>query len=355
MLKLGETSLTRSEKLQILMMYAIIGAGTGLSVYLSIIIARDYAPILAGLGIVTYVLGLRHGVDADHIVAIDNTIRKLLQDDQKPFSVGLWFSLGHSTVVMGLIVALVFATQSVVGALPVLRSGGAIIGTMVSGVFLWLMALVNVVIVLGIFRIWKGMKKGDLDQEELDNLLENRGFLNRYFRPLFRIVKRPWQIYPIGCLFGLGFDTASEIALLGISVGVGLSSAVPLWTIIILPLTFTCGMVLVDASDGVLMRVAYGWAFLNPLRKIYYNLTVTLISILVAVVIGTLELLSVLANELNLSGPFWTLLSNLNFESIGYGIIAIFLSAWIVSLAYWKYRRFDELNPIRLHEPLIAE
>src|SRR2546425_996527 len=239
-------------------MYAIIGAGTGLSVYLSIIIARDYAPILAGLGIVTYVLGLRHGVDADHIVA-------------------------------------------------------------------------------------------------LDNLLENRGFLNRYFRPLFRIVKRPWQIYPIGCLFGLGFDTASEIALLGISVGVGLSSAVPLWTIIILPLTFTCGMVLVDASDGVLMRVAYGWAFLNPLRKIYYNLTVTLISILVAIVIGTLELLSVLANELRLAGPLWTALGNLNFESIGYSIIGIFLSAWIVSLSYWKYKRFDELKPIRLREPLIAE
>jgi high-affinity nickel-transport protein len=337
------------------MMYAIIGAGTGLSAYLSIIIARDYAPILAGLGIVTYVLGLRHGVDADHIVAIDNTIRKLLHEDQKPFSVGLWFSLGHSTVVVGLIVALIIATRSVVGALPVLQSSGAIIGTMVSGVFLWLMALVNVVIVFGIFKIWKGMKKGDLDQDELDNLLENRGFLNRYFRPLFRIVKKPWQIYPIGCLFGLGFDTASEIALLGISVGVGLSSAVPLWTIIILPLTFTCGMVLVDASDGVLMRVAYGWAFLNPLRKIYYNLTVTLISILVAVVIGTLELLSVLANELNLSGPFWTLLSSLNFESIGYGIIGIFLSAWIVSLAYWKYKRFDELNPVRLREPLLAE
>jgi nickel/cobalt transporter (NiCoT) family protein len=331
-------------------MYAIIGAGTGLSVYLSIIVARQYAPFLAGLAIVTYVLGLRHGVDADHIVAIDNTVRKLLHEDQKPYSVGLWFSLGHSTVVVGLILALILATRSVVGALPALQSSGAIIGTVVSGVFLWLMALVNVVIVVGIFKIWKGMKKGDLDQEGLDNLLENRGFLNRYFRPLFRIVKKPWQIYPIGCLFGLGFDTASEIALLGISVGVGLSSAVPFWTIIILPLTFTCGMVLVDASDGVFMRVAYGWAFLNPLRKIYYNLTVTLISILVAVVIGTLELLSVLANELKLSGPFWTSLGRLNFESIGYGIIGIFLSAWIVSLAYWKYKRFDELTPIRTRE-----
>ena len=353
---LAEINLTSTEKVQILTMYAFIAAGTGLSLYLSVLIGQTPGgSILAGLGVITYLFGLRHGVDADHIAAIDNTTRKLLQEDQRPFSVGFWFSIGHSTVVVGLIVALIFATRTVVKELPVLQSNGAIIGTAVSGIFLWLMGLVNVVIVLGIYRIWKGMKKGELDQEELDSLLENRGFLNRYFRPLFKIIKKPWHIYPIGCLFGLGFDTASEIALIGISVGVGVSSAVPVWMIIILPLTFTCGMVLVDTSDGVLMRVAYGWAFLNPIRKIYYNLTVTVISILVAVAIGTVELLSVLANELGLSGPLWDSLGTLNFEGLGFGIIGIFLSAWIVSLAYWKYKRFDELNPIRLHESLIAE
>ncbi len=337
-----DTNLTRAEKMKILTMYSIIGMATAFAIYLSIIIGQ-VAPILAGLGVVTYVFGLRHGVDADHIAAIDNTTRKLLQDKQRPFTVGMWFSIGHSTVVVGLIIALIFATRTVIGEIPALQTNGAIIGTAVSGVFLWLMGLVNVVIVIGIYRIWKGMKRGELDHEQLENLLENRGFLNRYFRPLFKIVRRPWQIYPIGCLFGLGFDTASEIALIGISVGVGVSSTVPVWMIIILPLTFTCGMVLVDTSDGVLMRVAYGWAFLNPIRKIYYNLTVTIISILVAVAIGTVELLSVLVNELGLSGPSWDWLETLNFETIGFGIIGIFLFSWIASVAYWKYRRYDLL------------
>jgi high-affinity nickel-transport protein len=242
-----------------------------------------------------------------------------------------------------LIVALVFATRTIIGHIPILESGGAMIGTTISGLFLWLMGIVNLVIVLNIYRIFKELKSGRLNQTELDSLLDNRGFLNRYFRPLFKIVKRPWQIYPIGVLFGLGFDTATEVALIAISVGIGVSSSVPVWMILVLPFMFTCGMILVDTTDGLTMRVAYGWAFLNPIRKIYYNLTVTVISVLVALAIGTAELLQVIANELKLTGAFWNLLSDLDFETIGFGILIIFLASWLLSVAVWKYRRFDEV------------
>jgi high-affinity nickel-transport protein len=286
---------------------------------------------------------LRHGVDAYHIAAIDNTTRKLIQDNQRPFTVGMWFSLGHSTIVIALIVGLVFATRTIIGHIPFLENAGAVVGSMISGVFLWLIGLVNLVIVFGVYGIFKELRKGRLDQEALDGLLENRGFLNRYFRPLFRIVKRPWQVYPIGVLFGLGFDTASEIALIAISVGIGVSSSVPVWMILVLPFMFTCGMVLVDTTDGVTMRVAYGWAFLNPLRKIYYNLTVTVISVLVALAIGSAELIQVVASELNLTGGFWSWLNNLDFETLGYGIIAIFLVTWLASVAVWRIKHFDEM------------
>jgi high-affinity nickel-transport protein len=182
-----------------------------------------------------------------------------------------------------------------------------------------------------------------MNQGDLEALLDNRGFLNRYFRPLFKIVRKPWQIYPIGVLFGLGFDTATEVALIAISVGIGVSSNVPVWMILVLPFTFTCGMVLVDTTDGVTMRMAYGWAFLNPIRKIYYNLTVTVISVLVALVIGLVELLQVVAGELRLSGAFWDWLVGLDFESIGFGIIVIFLASWVVSTAIWKFRGLNEI------------
>ena len=260
------TGPTSDEKLKIVIMYSLIGLATILGFVASAIIG-NLSVLLAGLGIVTYVFGLRHGVDADHIAAIDNTTRKLLQDNQRPFTVGMWFSLGHSTIVVGLIVALIFATRTIISHIPLLESGGAVIGTTVSGVFLWLIGLVNLVIVFSIYRIFRELRQGKMDQTELENLLDNRGFLNRYFRPLFKIVKRPWQIYPIGLLFGLGFDTATEIALIAISVGVGVSSSVPIWMILVLPFMFTCGMVLVDTTDGVTMRLAYGWPFLIQFAK----------------------------------------------------------------------------------------
>ena len=336
-----KAGLALNEKLSIGIVYSLIGVATLLGFAASAIIGR-FSVLLGGLGVITYVFGLRHGVDADHIAAIDNTTRKLIEDNQRPFSVGMWFSLGHSTIVITLIVALIFATRTVIGHIPALESGGAIIGTMVSGVFLWLMGIVNLVIFLGIYRVYKVLKEGRLEQSELENLLDKRGFLNRYFRPLFKIVKRPWQIYPIGVLFGLGFDTATEVALIAISVGIGVSSSVPLWMILVLPFMFTCGMVLIDTTDGVAMRLAYGWAFINPIRKIYYNLTVTIISVLVALAIGTVELLQVAASELNLTGVFWEWIGALDFETIGFLIIIIFVMSWLISAVYWKYRGFDE-------------
>jgi len=334
-------SLSQSEKVKIIVIYSLIGIATICGLVASTIVGR-LSVLLAGLGVITYVFGLRHGVDADHIAAIDNTTRKLMQENQAPFTVGLWFSLGHSTIVVGLIVALVFATRTIIGKIPALQSGGAVIGTMVSGVFLWLMGAVNMIIVLSIYHIFKELKNGKLNQTELESLLDNRGYLNRYFRPLFKIVKKPWQIYPIGVLFGLGFDTATEVALIAISVGIGVSSSVPLWMILVLPFMFTCGMVLIDTTDGVAMRLAYGWAFINPIRKIYYNLTVTIISVLVALAIGTVELLQVAASELNLTGVFWEWIGALDFETIGFLIIIIFVMSWLISAVYWKYRGFDE-------------
>jgi high-affinity nickel-transport protein len=337
----SDVNLSQGAKIKLIIMYALIAVTTLLGFAASVIVG-NLSVLLAGLGIVSYVLGLRHAVDADHIAAIDNTTRKLLQEKQRPFTVGMWFSLGHSTIVVGLIVALVFATRAVVGYIPALQSGGAIIGTAVSGGFLWAIGIVNLVIVLSIYRMFKEMRRGKLNQNELEREMDNRSFMNRYFRPLFRIVKKPWQIYPIGVLFGLGFDTATQITLIAISVGIGVSSSVPIWMTLVLPFMFTCGMVLVDTTDGVMMGAAYGWAFSNPLRKIYYNLTITVISVFVALAIGTVELLQVITTELNLTGPLWEWLENLDFETIGYGIITIFLASWLIAVAIWKYKRFDE-------------
>ena len=334
-------NLPRGTKIKLITMYALIVVATLFGFTGSVIVGR-LSVLVAGLGIVSYVLGLRHAVDADHIAAIDNTTRKLLQEKQRPFTVGLWFSLGHSTIVLCLIVALIFATRAVVGHIPALQASGNIIGTAVSGGFLWVIGIVNAVIVLSIYRMFKEMRRGKMNQDELEREMDNRSFMNRYFRPLFRIVKEPWQIYPIGVLFGLGFDTATQITMIAISVGIGVSSSLPVWMILVLPFMFTCGMVLVDTTDGVTMGAAYGWAFSNPLRKIYYNLTITVISVFVALAIGTIELLQVIGDELNLTGPFWGWLENMDFETIGYVIISMFLVSWLIAVAVWKYKRFDK-------------
>jgi len=344
--------LTASERASIVALYAVIGGVTVGAFAVLLLIAGTYdtaassggsAITFVSLGIAAYIFGLRHGVDADHIAAIDNTTRKLLHEKKRPLTVGTWFSLGHSTIVVALIVVFVFATQSVEAQIPAFKSAGGIIGTTVSGTFLCLIGLINIVIALEVYRIFQGLKHGRYDEEQLDAQLNKRGFMNRFFGRLFKMVESPRQIYPIGVLFGLGFDTASEIALIAISVAVGVTTAIPLYVVLILPLLFTCGMVLVDTTDGITMRFAYGWAFLKPIRKIYYNLTVTIISVLVAFAIGGLELLSILSGELGLTGGFWDALEHLDYGDVGFAVMGLFVVTWIAAVAYYRYKRYDDI------------
>lgn len=349
----GPVVLSTAEHARVWALYiAIVGVTVAAFAALLVIAGRydtpatPAAPAIAfgGLGIAAYVLGLRHGLDADHIAAIDTTTRKLLQEGKKPLTVGTWFSLGHSTIVVGLVLLLVLATQQVQAEIPALRTAGGLIGSTVSGAFLFLMGLINLLIVVEVYRIFQGLKRGRFSPEELETQLTHRGFLNRYFGRFFRMVERPRQIYPIGVLFGLGFDTASEIAFISLSVTVGITATVPIAVVLVLPLLFTCGMVLVDTTDGITMRLAYGWAFLKPIRKIYYNLIVTVLSVLVAFVIGGIELLGVLSGELGFSGGIWNVLGSLNFEDVGIAILALFVVTWGIAVAYYRYKRYDEIT-----------
>ena len=337
---------TGAEKARVLVIYLALAAATILGVGASILVGRA-SVVLAGLVIVAFVFGLRHGMDADHISAIDNVTRKLIQEGKRPLTVGTWFSLGHSTVVLVMVIALVAATKTIVESVPFLQSAGAALGTAISGTFLWLIGLMNLAIVFGLYSVFRGLRGRDPSgSQEYEQMLDSRGFMSRYFRSLFRLISQPWKAYWIGLLFGLGFDTASEIALIAISVGVGVSGSVPIWMVLLLPFMFTCGMVLVDTTDGVAMRLAYGWAVLNPMRKVYYNLTITIISVLVAFAIGTVELLQVVSVELKLQGPLWGYLGSLDFESLGFVVVGVFGATWLLSMANWKYRDYDRLGQV---------
>ncbi|MCI4318887.1 MAG: HoxN/HupN/NixA family nickel/cobalt transporter [Thermoplasmata archaeon] len=343
----GITLLPRDKALLLALYSAIVGV-TAVAFALLFYFSSRYGSgniasvgsTFAGLGFIVYVFGLRHGLDADHIAAIDNTTRKLLHEKKRPLTVGTWFSLGHSTIVVGLIVVLVVAAQVVTSHLGALRTAGTLIGTSVSGVFLFLIGLVNLIIVVEVYRIFRGLRQGRFDEQQLEEQLSQRGFMNRYFGRLFRVVSTPRQIYPIGVLFGLGFDTATEVALIAIAVTLGLT--LPLYAILVLPLLFTCGMVLVDTTDCLAMSIAYGWAFLKPIRKIYYNLTVTIISVLVAFVIGGVEVLQVVALELGLHGGLWSVIGRLDFAALGALVVLVFVSTWLGATAYYRYKRFDD-------------
>ncbi|MGN4151408.1 HoxN/HupN/NixA family nickel/cobalt transporter [Burkholderia gladioli] len=302
-------------------------------------------PVLLGTAMLAYGFGLRHAVDADHIAAIDNVTRKLMQEKKRPVAVGFFFSLGHSTVVVLASIAVAMAATAIQSRFDNFKEIGGVIGTSVSAFFLLALAAMNLVILRGIYRAWKRVRGGGVYvNEDFDMLLANRGFLARLFRPLFRLVTRSWHLYPIGFLFGLGFDTATEISLLGIAATQAAKGLSP-WAIMVFPVLFSAGMSLIDTLDGHLMLGAYGWAYERPLRKIYYNMTITLVSIVVALVIGGIEALGLLADKLGLKGVFWDAIGTLsdNFGLLGYIIIGIFVLSWIASFVIYRVKRIDEL------------
>jgi high-affinity nickel-transport protein len=312
------------------------GVGCGLFFYYS---ARY--PALIGLGLAAYLFGLRHAFDADHIAAVDDTVRYLLQTGQKPLGIGFFFSLGHSTVVFVLALVIVFAASTVKQGLPELQHYGGLIGAGVSGLFLWLIGILNLLLLLDMLKLWRLAKTGQHSHAHLDQLLSKRGLLNRLFGGrLQRLIQHSWQMYPLGLLFGLGFDTASEIGLLAMTAGAATGN-LPIGAVLCLPVLFAAGMSLMDTTDGVLMVKAYNWAFVNPLRKIFYNLTTTSLSIAVALVIGSVELLQVFIHLLHLHGSFYDAVSALDFGVLGYVIVGVFLLVWGVSAALWKLNRFE--------------
>jgi nickel/cobalt transporter (NiCoT) family protein len=310
-----------------------------------LLLVAPHYPVMLGLGGLAYAFGLRHAFDADHIAAIDNTTRKLLQEGQKPLGVGFFFSLGHSTVVFLIALALGIATQfvvrNVVSANGQLKNLGGLLGTGVSGVFLLLIGILNLIILLDIVRLFRRMRAGEYDRHSLEHELVAGGLLTRLFGRLFRMITHSWQMYLVGFLFGLGFDTASEISFLAISAGAA-AQHIPLYALISLPLIFAAGMSLMDTADGAFMSHAYSWAFSNPVRKVFYNLTVTALSVFVALFVGTVELTQLLIQQLNLRGGIWDSVGRLSFGSMGYVIVGAFVVTWVGAFLIYKSQHIEE-------------
>jgi high-affinity nickel-transport protein len=303
-------------------------------------------PVLLGTALLAYSFGLRHAVDADHIAAIDNVTRKLMQDGKRPVAVGFMFSLGHSTVVVFGSAAIAGAALTLQHRMDAFRNVAGVIGTLVSAFFLFAIAIVNLVVLRSIYAAFIRVRRGEpYVDEDFNMLLGGRGLLARMFRPMFRMISRSWHMYPLGFLFGLGFDTATEIGLLGISAAEA-SKGLSFWSILVFPVLFAAGMSLIDTTDNILMLGAYGWAFVKPIRKLYYNITITSVSVLVALVVGGIEALGLLGEHLRLEGWFWRVVAKLNdnFGTLGYFIVGLFALSWIVSVAFYKWRRFDELE-----------
>jgi len=306
------------------------------------------SPLLMATALIAYGFGLRHAVDADHIAAIDNVTRKLMQEGKRPISVGFFFSLGHSTVVIGAAILIALTASTLQRSFPGLIEAGGLVGTLVSVIFLFAIATINFVVLVGVLQVFRRAKRGEgYAEEELNAFLARRGLLSRLFRTLFRLISRSWHMYPLGFLFGLGFDTATEIGLLGISAAEA-SKGLSIWSILVFPALFTAGMSLVDTSDGVLMVGAYGWAFVNPLRKLYYNLTITAASVIVAVVVGAIEALGLVAGELGLTGGMWSAIDTAagNFTALGYLVIGIFVASWLVSFAIYRVMGYNKIRPV---------
>ncbi|MDO8210314.1 HoxN/HupN/NixA family nickel/cobalt transporter [Conexibacter sp. CPCC 206217] len=331
----------------------------GFFILLVLVVPHDYSlgaggVFGLGVGITAYTLGLRHAFDADHIGAIDNTTRKLMSEGQRPLSVGFFFSLGHSTIVFLLGVLVFLGVRGLSGAVQdddsALHQATGLVGPVVSGSFLFLIGILNLIILVSVVRIFRRMRHGEFDEAELERQLTSRGFMNRFYGRATRAVRKPWQMYPLGLLFGLGFDTATEVALLVLAGGAA-AGGLPFYAIVCLPILFAAGMSLLDTIDGAFMNFAYGWAFSKPVRKVFYNITVTGLSVAVALLIGTVELLAVLAEKLGLTGGVWDLAAGLDLNLLGYVVVGLFVATWAIAIAVWRYGRIEERWSAGLRRP----
>jgi nickel/cobalt transporter (NiCoT) family protein len=329
---------------RVISMYAFL-AGFNILTWLLALIAFGSSPTLLLLAVTAYTFGLRHAFDADHISAIDNVTRKLMQEKKRPVSVGLFFSLGHSTIVVVMTTLIALAAVAVQN-FDQMKAIGGLIGTTVSSLFLFLIAIINIVILADIYRTFREVRNGgEYNDQTLNESLNKRGLMGRFFRPLLQMTDHSWKMYPMGVLFGLGFDTATEVGLLGIAATTA-GKGIPIASILIFPALFTAGMSLMDTTDSILMLGAYGWAFVKPIRKLYYNLNITLISVIVALVVGGIEALSIISGQLNLSGGLWDFLGNLsdNFGLIGIVIVLMFIVSWAISTIIYKIKKYDDIE-----------
>jgi high-affinity nickel-transport protein len=336
---------TRQEVGRLGVMYAVVAAlhvaGWGLFLYYG----NRVGPVYAGAGGLAYSFGLRHAFDADHISAVDDTTRFLMSKGKRPLGVGFFFSLGHSTVVIALALAVAGAAGIVQRNVPTFQRIGSTVGALVSGTFLLVIAVLDLIILVGLLDIWRKAKSGEYDAEHLDELMQQRGFMNRVLGRRWRnVLSESWHIYPIGVLFGLGFDTATEVALLALTTTAATDGGgtLPVGALLALPLLFAAGMTLMDTTDGVFMAKAYGWAFSNPVRKIYYNLSTVALGVVVAGAIGAVQYLRVVAEHADVHGSFWEWLDALDFELLGYAIVAVFVLFWVASVLWYRLRRIDE-------------
>ncbi len=345
-------SLSGGQKRTLVLMALVVGGlhAIGFLTLIALIAPHHYrlgtaGAFTVGIGFTAYTLGLRHAFDADHISAIDNTTRKLMSEGKRPLSVGFWFSLGHSTIVFAVAFLISVGVRALDG--PVKNGNSELhrvtgwVGTLISGSFLYAIAAINLVILVGIIKVFREMRTGRYDEQQLEEQLNKRGLMNRFLGKRTRSVTKPVQMYPIGVLFGLGFDTATEVALLVLAGGAA-SAGLPWYAILCLPVLFAAGMSLMDSIDGTFMNFAYGWAFSKPVRKVFYNITVTGLSVAVAMVIGTIELGGLVASQLNLSGSFWNWFENINLNLLGFVIVGLFVATWAIALAIWRYGRFEE-------------
>jgi nickel/cobalt transporter (NiCoT) family protein len=368
MIRQSLAAMTPTERRRVTLMYgSILGLHLlGFAIFIAFVVPAHYKGLGIGISVLTYTLGLRHAFDADHLAAIDNCTRKVMSERQgtgkpRPFSFGYFFSLGHSTVVVGVGVAIIFAEKVVFRQFTHSGSGlekfGGLFGTIVSATFLFLIGALNLVILAGIARVFRSMRRGEFDEAELERQLDNRGFFFRFFGKWMRVITKEWQIYPVGVLFGLGFDTTTEVLFLGTTAFLALQH-IPWYAIICLPVLFTAGMTIMDTTDCVFMNVAYGWAFLNPVRKVYYNLAITGLSVGICFLVGGIETLSLISNEvsgLRQAGGFWGFMRNFNLNVAGFAIVGLFVITWIAALAIWRYGRIEERWGANLQQPATAE